>query len=392
MLARVDVAALVALPAYCAARLPRSACDQPFPLVAARLPALNRRHFSSSDGGGAGLAASVGPDDACTSTLEGTINRSSSTNSTTTTTSTTNTTGSVLNVIAYRFTHVPDANALRAAILERGQAAQVLGTVLIAEEGLNLALAGSPQPLRHLLDWLQQWDAARFADLPVKESFSAQSPFHKLVVKIKPEIIRMNRHATTAAHPHPADGRAPAVTAQTLARWLAQGRHDDDGRPVVLLDTRNDLEVDVGAFEGAVDWRLSRFSDFPTLVEARAGELVGKTVVTYCTGGIRCEKAALVVMAALAKQEKKSKGDDDDAGGGLSGGADSGRTTTNNNNKNNNNNNNNTRVYQLDGGILRYFEDTNGVAPGWHGDCAVFDDRRALQRDLTPAVVVPSYW
>jgi UPF0176 protein len=242
--------------------------------------------------------------------------------------------GPILNVSAYRFEPVQDPAALQAAILQRSREAGLKGTVLIAEEGLNLALAGLAQPLRAFLQWLQS--DPRFANLPLKESFSAEVPFGKLLVKVKREIIRMNRPAI-----RPAAGRAPAVTAHTLARWLAQGRCDE-GRPVVLLDTRNAFEVDEGAFEGALDWRLGKFSDFPAALEAHVGELRDKTVVSYCTGGIRCEKAALVMQDA-----------------GL------------------------THVHQLEGGVLRYFEDT-GHAPGWRGDCVVFDDRGALRNDLSP--------
>lgn len=240
----------------------------------------------------------------------------------------------ILNVSAYRFVPVQDTAALQGNLLARAQASGLRGTVLIAEEGLNLALAGPPQGLRDFLRWLQ--DDPRFADLPLKESFSANMPFRKLLVKVKREIIRMNRQAV-----RPAAGRAPAVDAHTLARWLAQG-HCDEGRPVVMLDTRNAFEVDAGAFEGAVDWRLGKFSDFPLELGARVDELRDKTVVSYCTGGIRCEKAALVMRDA-----------------GL------------------------LHVHQLEGGILRYFEDT-GSAPGWQGDCVVFDDRGALRPDLSP--------
>jgi UPF0176 protein len=229
---------------------------------------------------------------------------------------------------------VHDTAALQASLLERAQAAGLKGTVLIAQEGLNLALAGPAPGLRTFLGWLQADE--RFADLPLKESFSAGMPFRKLLVKVKREIIRMNRPAV-----RPAAGRAPAVAARTLARWLAQG-HCDEGRPVVMLDTRNAFEVDAGAFEGAVDWRLGKFSDFPLELETRIDELRDKTVVSYCTGGIRCEKAALVMRDA-----------------GL------------------------VHVHQLEGGILRYFEDTRS-APGWSGDCVVFDDRTALRPDLSP--------
>jgi len=245
----------------------------------------------------------------------------------------------ILNVSAYRFVPVQDTAALQASVLARAQTAGLKGTVLIAQEGLNLALAGPAPGLRTFLGWLQA--DARFADLPLKESFSVEMPFRKLLVKVKREIIRMNRPAV-----RPAAGRAPAVSARTLARWLAQGRCDE-GRPVVMLDTRNAFEVDAGAFDGALDWRLGKFSDFPLELEARVDELRDKTVVSYCTGGIRCEKAALVMRDA-----------------GL------------------------THVHQLEGGILRYFEDT-GTAPGWRGDCVVFDDRAALRPDLSPIRSIP---
>jgi UPF0176 protein len=158
-----------------------------------------------------------------------------------------------------------------------------------------------------------------------------------MLVKIKREIIRMNMPAV-----QPGRQRAPAVPPRTLARWLGQG-HDDEGRPVVTLDTRNGFEVAQGAFDGAVDWRLAKFSDFPAALDAHREELAGKTVVSYCTGGIRCEKAALVMQAA-----------------GLE------------------------RVYQLEGGILKYFEETSG-APHWRGTCFVFDERVALDPSLQPA-------
>jgi UPF0176 protein len=130
-----------------------------------------------------------------------------------------------------------------------------------------------------------------------------------------------------------------ALAPATLARWLDQG-HDDSGREIVMLDTRNGFEVDHGAFDGAIDWRLQKFSDFPAALAAHRDELAGKTVVSYCTGGIRCEKAAMV----LEEQ-------------GLT-------------------------AWQLDGGILKYFEDTGGKH--YHGSCFVFDEREALQADLSP--------
>ena len=241
-------------------------------------------------------------------------------------------TARVLNVSSYRFVPLDDLEGLRLRLHERAAAAGLKGTVLLAEEGINLFLAGEADALRGWFDALRE--EAPFAGLDAKESWSDGMPFKRLKVKVKREIIRMNMPAV-----RPSAGRAPAVAPATLVRWLQAGQ-DDEGRPVVMLDTRNGFEVDAGAFEGAVDWRLERFSDFPAAVAERRAELAGRTVVSYCTGGIRCEKAALV-MQDLGVE----------------------------------------RAYQLEGGILRYFEQTEG-APHWRGRCFVFDERETLGADL----------
>ncbi len=238
----------------------------------------------------------------------------------------------VLNISAYLFTQLNDTAALRLACLDKAQALQLKGTILIAEEGINLFLAGPPEDVRRFVQWLQQ--DARFAALAPKDSWSAQQPFKKLLVKVKNEIIRMNHPAIQPQH-----GRAPAVPAATVKRWLDQG-HDDAGRPVVTLDTRNDFEVDAGAFVGAIDWRLTKFSEFPEAAAAHLNDLKDKTVVSYCTGGIRCEKAAIYLRELGLEQ-----------------------------------------VYQLEGGILKYFEEVGGAH--YQGDCFVFDERRGVHSDLS---------
>ena len=134
-----------------------------------------------------------------------------------------------------------------------------------------------------------------------KYSYSDAVPFRKLLVKIKREIIRMNHPAI-----RPEAGRAPAVDARTVARWLAQGA-DDAGRPVVMLDTRNAFEVDEGTFRNAIDWRIERFTQFPDAVQAHRDELQGKTVVSFCTGGIRCEKAAIYMNEAVSITSTSSR-------------------------------------------------------------------------------------
>ncbi|MEV7758810.1 sulfurtransferase [Microbacterium sp. NPDC089180] len=241
---------------------------------------------------------------------------------------------STLNVSAYLFTPLDDPAALRDALREQAGARGLRGTILLAEEGINLFLAGSADEVRGFVDDLRT--DARFAALQTKESWSEAVPFGALRVKVKREIIRMDRPEV-----RPQDGRAPAVSPETLRRWLDRGS-DDDGREVVLVDTRNAFEVDYGTFAGALDWRIDRFTQFPAAASAHRDELVGKTVVSFCTGGIRCEKAALYLR---------------DEG---------------------------VEAYQLDGGILGWF-DAQGAAH-WSGDCFVFDEREALDPALAARV------
>ncbi|QKQ45351.1 MULTISPECIES: sulfurtransferase [Achromobacter] len=241
---------------------------------------------------------------------------------------------SVVNIAAYKFVSLDSLPALRLRLLEEAGLAALKGTILLAEEGINLFLAGAAEGIDAFLKALRV--DARFADLEVKFSHSAAVPFRKLLVKIKREIIRMDHPAI-----RPEAGRAPGVDAQTLARWLEQGV-DDAGRPVVMLDTRNAFEVDEGTFRNAIDWRIERFTQFPAAVQAHRAELEGKTVVSFCTGGIRCEKAAIYMNEAGIEN-----------------------------------------VYQLDGGILKYFEETGG--PGYDGKCFVFDERISLDPALAPS-------
>ena len=239
----------------------------------------------------------------------------------------------VLNISAYLFTELKDTAALREACHGQASALSLKGTVLIAEEGINLFLAGPPQAVRDFVSWLHL--DPRLVAISPKESWSDTQPFRKLLVKVKNEIIRMNHPAI-----QPQTGLAPAVAAATLKRWLDDG-HDDQGRPIVTLDTRNAFEVDEGSFVGALNWRIDKFSEFPAAASQQLDDLRGKTVVSFCTGGIRCEKAAIY----LREQ-------------GL------------------------TEVYQLDGGILKYFEEVGSAH--YSGNCFVFDERRGVNPDLSP--------
>ena len=239
-----------------------------------------------------------------------------------------------LNVSAYKFVEIADLAGLREALRARCLEAELKGTVLVAPEGINLFLAGVEARLRGVLAWLA--DDVRFTDLPVKESWSDHQPFNRMLVKIKREIITMRQPQV-----RPMGRRAPVVAAADLKRWLDDGR-DDAGREVVMLDTRNGFEVGIGSFEGAIDPHIHSFGEFPERVRALKDDLADKTVVTFCTGGIRCEKAVLYMQAQGFDQ-----------------------------------------VYQLDGGILRYFEEVGGAH--YRGDCFVFDRRVALTPKLEEA-------
>ena len=230
----------------------------------------------------------------------------------------------ILNIAAYKFTALDDLPGLRASLREQCAAAVFKGTVLIAPEGINLFLAGEQKKLDAFVARLL--NDARFAGMPVKKSLSAEQPFNRMLVKIRHEIITMRRPDI-----NPAATPAPQLAAATLKAWL------DEGREVVLLDARNDFEVRLGTFVNAIDLKLASFGDFPAALKRL--DLAGKTVVTFCTGGIRCEKAAPLLIA-----------------GGLQ------------------------NVYQLEGGILEYFEQCGGAH--WHGKCLVFDKRVALGTDL----------
>ena len=246
----------------------------------------------------------------------------------------------IVNIASYRFVAIAQPPLWREPIRARCVALGLRGTVLLAPEGINMFLAGSAEGIDGLLAYLadEPLFEGSFVELEVKRSLSAAQPFRRMLVRLKKEIITM-RHPTI----RPLKARADAVTPLTLKRWLDSGV-DDAGREVILMDTRNAFEIALGTFDGAIDFGIRQFSEFPTAVSGACDDVAlnlhDKTVVTFCTGGIRCEKAA-IYMHEL----------------GL------------------------PNVVQLDGGILRYFEDVGDAH--WTGECFVFDDRVALDPSLT---------
>lgn len=232
----------------------------------------------------------------------------------------------ILNIATYRFVAVDDPASLKAEWLPKAEAIGLKGTILIAREGINLFLASAETTVRSFLAMVN--DDARFANLDIKESWSDAVPFKRVKIKIKREIVTFRQ-----AGVDPVNAPAPFIQAADLKRRL------DAGDDIVLLDTRNDVEVEKGTFNNALFWGNRNFTEFADAAREHVSELENKTVVSFCTGGIRCEKAAPFLQSLGVKN-----------------------------------------VLQLEGGILRYFEDVG--RDHYTGDCFVFDERRAVDSSL----------
>jgi UPF0176 protein len=230
------------------------------------------------------------------------------------------------NLAGYKFVRLDGLPALRDALRNRCLALGLKGTILVSPEGINAFLAGPPGEIEAFKAGLREDE--RFASLRFKDSRSDTQPFRRMLVKIKPEIITLRVPGLD-----PATRPAPAVKPAQLKRWL------DEGRDVVLLDTRNGFEVEAGTFRNARHLGLASFGQFPRAIDALDPALKDKTVVAFCTGGIRCEKAAPLLIERGFRD-----------------------------------------VYQLEGGILQYFEDCG--AAHYEGRCFVFDERVSLDGNL----------
>jgi UPF0176 protein len=232
----------------------------------------------------------------------------------------------VINLSAYKFAPLENLSALKDRLQAVAATGGLRGTILLSPEGINLFVAGERAALDGLMAEIH--GVPGLADLTPKESLSEEQPFNRMLVKIKKEIIAFGIDGID-----PARQPAPRLAARTLKAWL------DEGRPVTLLDTRNDYEVKMGTFRGAVAAGIENFRDFPAAAARLPAELKDQPVVTFCTGGIRCEKAAPFLQQAGFKQ-----------------------------------------VFQLDGGILKYFEECG--AAHYEGECFVFDRRVGVDPDL----------
>ncbi|KQU49861.1 hypothetical protein ASG67_11535 [Sphingomonas sp. Leaf339] len=229
----------------------------------------------------------------------------------------------------YRFARFDDPAAVRDRLETVAKTAGIRGTLLIAAEGINGTIAGSPDGIDTVLAAIRALPGC--ADLTRKFAEAATMPFHRLKVRLKREIVTMGVADI--------DPLTEVGTYVAPVDWNALV--DDPG--TVVIDTRNDYEVAVGSFAGAVDPGTASFRDFPAWFDAHRDELAGKRVAMFCTGGIRCEKAT-----AFLRRE----GVDD--------------------------------VFHLDGGILRYLEEMPAADSRWQGECFVFDERVAVGHGLTP--------
>jgi UPF0176 protein len=227
----------------------------------------------------------------------------------------------------YRFVQIDDLDPLRESLLQRGRDRDIYGTILLAAEGINATIAGEAEVLQHFLSELQE--DRRFADLFIRYSWSSERPFRRYKVKRKKEIVTLGVDSID-----PVSGVGTYVTPE---EWNDLIQQED----VIVIDTRNDYEVGIGTFRGAVNPATPTFRDFPAYVERELHPHKHQKVAMFCTGGIRCEKATAYL---------RERGFSD--------------------------------VYHLRGGILSYLAAVDPSESLWEGDCFVFDDRIALDENL----------
>lgn len=237
-----------------------------------------------------------------------------------------------LNLSGYKFLDLmsEDLNTLTHELKKTGIDKHIKGSIILSHEGINLFIAGKEENVYAFIECLTSI-SSHFSDIWFKKSFSDQIPFKRFLVKVKNEIITMKINDL-----NPQKLTAPYLEPEVLQEWYKENKS------MVLLDTRNDYEYAEGSFKEAIHLNIKNFSEFPDAINQLPEEYKNKTLVTFCTGGIRCEKAA----AYLLKE-------------GFS------------------------NVFQLKGGIIHYFEKCGN--DHYQGNCFVFDERNALDHRLLPA-------
>ncbi len=232
-----------------------------------------------------------------------------------------------LTAALYKFVSLPDYKDLQQPILDICLKHNIKGTLLLAKEGINGTIAGATADIHAVLDYLRQ--DTRLADLEHKESYADKHPFYRMKVKLKKEIVTMGVQEV--------DPNAVVGTYVKPEDWNTIISDPD----VVLLDTRNDYEVHIGTFKGAVNPKTTTFREFPKYVAENLDKNKNKKVAMFCTGGIRCEKASSYMKQAGFEE-----------------------------------------VYHLQGGILKYLENIPKEESLWEGECFVFDQRVGVKHGL----------
>ncbi|PPC80719.1 MAG: hypothetical protein CTY38_10465 [Methylotenera sp.] len=236
-----------------------------------------------------------------------------------------------LTAALYKFVSLPEYQSLQAPLLAACKIQHIKGTLLLAEEGINGTIAGLPDDIHRVLNYLRTDPifSGKFADLEHKESFADEHPFYRMKVKLKKEIVTLG-----------VPGVSPTKKVGTYVKpedWNALISDPE----VLLIDTRNDYEVDIGTFKGAIDPKTTTFREFPEYVAKHFDKTKHKKVAMFCTGGIRCEKASSYML---------DQGFDE--------------------------------VFHLQGGILKYLETVPQEQSMWEGECFVFDQRVAVKHNL----------
>ena len=232
-----------------------------------------------------------------------------------------------LNIAGYKFVTIPDRDTLRQPFKHKCDSLKLKGTVLLSHEGINIFVAGLESNIVQFRNWVIEDE--RFNDISFKESTSDAQPFNRMNVRLKNEIISVGL---------PNFDRIDSEEGRIFPNELHQRLSNNED--IVLLDTRNTYETRLGSFQNSIELGIRTFRAFPEAVANMDTSLKDKQIVMFCTGGVRCEKASVIMR---------------DAGF--------------------------TNVRQLEGGILGYFQEIGG--DHWNGECFVFDKRVALKPDLT---------
>ena len=240
-----------------------------------------------------------------------------------------------LNVAGYKFEPLENLDSLIPEFQNKCDQLGLKGSVYLSPNGINFSIAGTEKNIDTYIQFMEE--DSRFRDIPLKKTFSETQPFRRMKVRLKKEIISLGRDDI-----NPRELTGDYISPRELFE-MYETKED-----VIVLDTRNEYETRVGLFENAVDLQLDTFRDFPSAIETLPEEYKDKQIVMYCTGGIRCEKASAIMMKA-----------------GFS------------------------DVKQLEGGVLDYFKETGGAY--WNGDCFVFDERVALDKELKETEYIYCY-